>query len=85
MTDLAEWIGYAAAACTTGCYFPQVWHVVKERKTGGISLVSYLTLFIGIALWTIYGVLIERWPVVIANGITLPLILIVIVMKMRLG
>jgi MtN3 and saliva related transmembrane protein len=80
-----DWIGYVAAFLTTACYFPQAWHVIRARKTAGISLVAYVTLFIGIALWIVYGVLIGNWPIILCNGITLPLLLIIILMKLRLG
>ena len=85
MTDYAGWIGSAAAAFTTACYFPQALHVVRTRKTAGISLFAYLTLFTGVALWTVYGILIASWPLILANGITLPVLLTIIVMKIRLG
>jgi MtN3 and saliva related transmembrane protein len=85
MISATEFIGYGAAVCTTICYIPQAIHVVYERKTAGISLLAYFTLFIGALLWTTYGILLGNWPLILANGITLPLIFTVLVMKIRLG
>jgi MtN3 and saliva related transmembrane protein len=82
---MSEWVGYAAAFLTTACYIPQIWHVLRERKAAGISLPAYLVLFLGIALWMTYGILIASWPIILANGITLPLLFTIIVMKLRLG
>lgn len=82
---MTEWIGYLAAFFTTVCYLPQALHVIKSRQTGGISLPGYLTLFTGITLWVIYGILLGNWPIILCNGITLPLVVTILVMKIRLG
>ncbi len=80
---MVKLIGFIAAILTTGCYIPQAWHVVKERNTGGISLLAYVTLFTGIALWFVYGIMMDDMPLILANGLTLPLLAIVIAMKLR--
>jgi len=80
---MTEIIGFLAAILTTACYIPQALHVVRERNTAGISLLAYTTLFGGVFLWMVYGFLINSLPIILANGITLPLIGIVIAMKIR--
>jgi len=80
-----EIIGLFAAILTTACYIPQTLHVFKSRKTDGISLLGYSTLFAGVSLWLIYGIMLGDLPLILANGITLPLILAIIIMKIRLG
>ncbi|HEU5047652.1 MAG TPA: SemiSWEET transporter [Rickettsiales bacterium] len=80
---MIETIGLLAAILTTACYIPQALHVVRSRNTGGISLLAYTTLFIGIALWFIYGLFLHDLPLMLANGITLPLVGLIIVMKLR--
>lgn len=82
---MIEWIGYAAAFLTTACYVPQAMHVILTRHTAGISLVAYSLLFLGVALWLVYGICIRSWPIVAANGVTLPLVGVILVMKKRLG
>ncbi len=80
---MIEFIGFLAAVLTTACYIPQAWHVFNTRNTGGISLLAYLTLFCGIALWLIYGLFLHSLPLIFANGITLPFVGIVIAMKLK--
>lgn len=80
---MIEWIGILAGILTTTCYIPQAMHVIRERNTGGISLLGYSTLFIGVFLWLIYGLLIWNLPLLLANGISLPLISAVLIMKIR--
>lgn len=80
---MAEWVGFLAAILTTACYIPQALHVVRERNTAGISLFAYTILFAGVLLWLVYGVMIGSLPVMLANGLTLPLLSIVIAIKIR--
>jgi MtN3 and saliva related transmembrane protein len=81
---MTQWIGYLAAILTTACYIPQALHVLRERKTEGISLFAYSVLFCGVASWLMYGILMSDWPIILANGCTLPFLVFIIVMKLRL-
>ncbi len=80
-----EWIGYAAASLTTASFVPQAWLTFKTRDVSGVSLGMYSAFTLGIALWLAYGLLIEAWPVVIANIITLLLAASILVMRKRFG
>ncbi|WP_078118306.1 SemiSWEET transporter [Thiosocius teredinicola] len=78
-------LGLLAAFLTTAAFVPQVFRVVRTRDTHAISLTMYLMFAAGVALWLIYGILLGLWPVIIANGITLLLALMVIALKLRRG
>lgn len=78
-----EWIGYAAASLTTASFVPQAWLTFKTRDVSGISLGMYSAFTLGIALWLVYGWLIEAWPVVIANVITLILATSILAMRLK--
>jgi MtN3 and saliva related transmembrane protein len=80
-----EWIGYAAASLTTASFVPQAWLTFQTRDVRGISVGMYSAFTLGIALWLVYGWLIEAWPVVIANVITLVLAGSILVMRLRFG
>lgn len=45
----------------------------------------YAIFVAGVALWIVYGVLLGKAPVIIANALTLVLALIVLVCKLRWG
>ena len=64
---------------------PQAWLTFKTRDVSGVSLGMYSAFTLGIALWLAYGLLIEAWPVVIANIITLLLAASILVMRLRFG
>jgi MtN3 and saliva related transmembrane protein len=83
--NTTEWIGYAAASLTTASFVPQAWLTFKSRDVSGISLGMYSAFTLGIALLLAYGLLIEAWPVVIANVITLVLAASILVMRLRFG
>ncbi len=80
-----EWIGYAAATLTTASFIPQAWQVIRTRNTRALSLPMYATFAAGVALWLGYGVVLQAWPIIIANAVTLALALFILIMKLRLG
>lgn len=85
MSDLHEWIGGIAATLTTCSFIPQVWRVLQTRHTQDISLTMYALFTTGVALWLAYGILLAAWPIIIANGITLLLAGVVLILKIRFG
>ena len=78
-----ELIGYAAAALSTIAFIPQVLHTWRMRSGRGISLGMYATFTSGVALWLAYGILLDAWPIIVANVITLTLALSILAMKIR--
>lgn len=72
-TQTVELLGFAAAALTTASFAPQALHTFRTRNTQGISLGMYTLMTTGVALWLIYGFLIESTPMIVANAITLAL------------
>ena len=82
---VADWTGNSAAALTTIAFIPQVWKVWRTSRTAGISLGMYTLFTAGVALWLAYGVMLDSWPIIVANSITLLLAGIVLVIKIKLG
>lgn len=87
MTDNAtyEIIGLIAGTLTTLSFLPQVLRAFKTRDTRAISLAMYLLFCSGVALWTVYGLLISSLSIIIANAVTLALALAVLILKIRHG
>jgi MtN3 and saliva related transmembrane protein len=78
-------VGFVAALLTTASFAPQAWLTFRSRDVSGISLAMYSAFTVGVALWLAYGVLVEAWPIVLANAITLCLALSILVMKLVYG
>jgi len=78
-------LGYTAAALTTGAFVPQALRTIRTRDTRAISLWMYVTFTAGIALWFVYGVRINAWPMILANAITFLLAATILALKLRYG
>ena len=68
---LQDWLGYCAAALTTGSFVPQAILTLRTRDVRGISKGMYSVFTAGVALWLAYGVALREWPIVAANAVTL--------------
>ena len=78
-------LGLIAGFLTTINALPQVIKTWKTKKTKDISLLMYVTLTLGIILWLIYGLLVQDLPLILANSITLILVFIVLIFKLKYG
>ncbi len=83
--QIADLIGSVAATLTTLSFIPQVWRVWQTRHTRDISLAMYIAFTSGVAFWLVYGIMLDSWPIIIANGITVCLASAVLIMKIRFG
>ena len=79
----ADWIGTLAAVLTTSSFVPQVLHTFRTKDVSSISLGMYSAFTLGVGLWLVYGLLLDAWPIVIANAITVSLATCILVMKLR--
>jgi MtN3 and saliva related transmembrane protein len=78
-----EWLGFAAAALTTGSFIPQALMTIRTRNTRGVSLGMYVVFTIGVATWLVYGLALNSWPMILANTITLVLAAIILGYKLK--
>jgi len=82
---IANCIGSAAATLTTISFIPQVWKVWRTKHAADISMGMYILFTLGVALWLAYGILLESWPIIMANAFTLALAGTVLAMKIKFG
>jgi len=76
-------VGYTAATLTTIAFIPQTLHSWRTRDLSGVSLGMYSLFTMGVACWLLYGVILESWPIIIANTLTLALAGSVLFLKLR--
>ncbi len=67
----ADLLGSIAGFLTTAAFVPQVVKTLRSRSTRDISLTMFLSFTVGVALWLIYGAMIDSLPVIAANAATL--------------
>jgi MtN3 and saliva related transmembrane protein len=78
-----NYIGYIAAILTTLSFIPQVIHTIKSQDTKSISLMMYTMFFFGTMAWLTYGILLFAWPIILANGVSMLLAGVILIMKVR--
>lgn len=76
-------IGYIAAIATTISFVPQAVKVIKTKDTKSISLSMYVIFTFGVALWSVYGILLRIPPIIIANFVTLVMAVIILIYKLK--
>lgn len=80
---LIDIIGSVAATLTTISFLPQCWHTFRTKDVSGISLGMYTVFTTGVSCWLVYGLLMDAWPIVISNAITVSLAAAILLMKLR--
>ena len=81
--SVADWAATIAAVLTTLSFLPQALHVIRTRDTQAISLMMYAMFATGVLFWAAYGLLVMQWAIIIANGVTLVLAGLILVLKVR--
>lgn len=74
-----------AGTLTSIASIPQVVKTLKTRHVRDISVWQPLLLAFGVALWMLYGILINDWPLILANITPLICNAVLTVMKVRYG
>ncbi len=83
--ELITVIGLAAAICTTVSFLPQAIRIIRSKETRDISLLTYILLDVGVLMWLVYGIMLGKMPIILANGATLVLTTVILILKIRFG
>lgn len=78
-----EWIGFLAAILTTAAYIPQAFKIWRTKNADGVSLTMYLVMLTGVSLWGVYGILIESYPIILANVVSFILLSTIVIFKLK--
>ncbi len=86
---LASWtvtlVGSAAAVCTTVAFLPQLLRVWRLRRAEEISTTTFALFSAGTLLWFFYGIFLQAWPIILANGFTLVLAGAILTLRLAWG
>ena len=83
--NYVEIIGFAAGICSTIAFLPQAIKAWKTKHTKDISLGLFALITTGTFLWLVYGILIDSWPIILANFFTFILASTILIFKLRYG
>ena len=81
----ANIVGTAAGLCSMVSFIPQIVKILREKDASSVALRMYIITVTGFVLWTIYGVLLQSWPVAIANAVCLGLTTVILILRWRYG
>ena len=81
----ATTIGLVAGTLTSIAAIPQVIKTLQTRHVRDISIWQPLLLAFGVALWMLYGILINDFPLIVANITPLICNVVLTGMKIRYG
>ncbi|HEY5523526.1 MAG TPA: SemiSWEET transporter [Desulfuromonadaceae bacterium] len=81
----ATTVGLVAGTLTSIASIPQVVKTLKTRHVRDISVWQPLFLAFGVALWMMYGILINDLPLILANITPLVCNVVLTGMKIRYG
>jgi MtN3 and saliva related transmembrane protein len=76
-------IGFVAGTLTTFSFVPQVLKTFHSKRCDDLSWGMLLAFTTGVFLWFVYGLFLRSAPIMLANLVTLLLLVWLVVMKIR--
>jgi MtN3 and saliva related transmembrane protein len=76
-------LGFFAGILTTVSFVPQVFKAWRSKQCHDLSWGMLVTFSSGVVLWLAYGVMLWAAPIILANAITLVLLVTIGVLKLR--
>jgi MtN3 and saliva related transmembrane protein len=76
-------LGFLAGFLTTISFLPQVVKTWKSRSASDLSLGMFSVFSVGVICWLVYGLLLEEMPMIFWNSVTLVLVMIILIMKLK--
>lgn len=82
---LINTVGTAAGICSIASFVPQIIKIYQDKDASGVSLRMFAVTATAFILWTIYGVLLQSWPVAASNAICMTLASVILILRWRYG
>jgi MtN3 and saliva related transmembrane protein len=67
--DFVSVLGIIAGICTTSSIIPQIRKAWTTKEVDDLSPIWLGILILGVALWTVYGIIKGDIPIIIFNGL----------------
>ncbi len=74
-------LGITAGAMTTGSIVPQVLKIVQSKSARDVSTLFFVIMAGGMLLWLVYGFLRSDMVIMLWNGLSLSLTLVILSLK----
>ena len=66
-------------------FLPQLIKIIRTKHTKDLSLFMLIMLEVGISGWLAYGILISDPPIIVANSVSVTLLTITLILKIKYG
>lgn len=76
-------LGLIAGGLTTGSLVPQLVRIIKLKSTADISLGMFLMSFLGLICWVICGAYLKSMALVISSSLSVIMVFIIILYKLK--
>ncbi len=76
-------IGFSAAFLTMFGFLPQVIKIYKTKSVNDLSLLAILQFTVGIILWLLYGLHLRNPVIILANSVTLVILLAALILFLK--
>jgi MtN3 and saliva related transmembrane protein len=81
--DVITTVGLVAALFTTASLLPQLVKVYRTKSTKDISTGMFALFAGGVLLWFIYGLLVNDFPIIIANSLAFVQAMVILIFKVK--
>jgi MtN3 and saliva related transmembrane protein len=76
-------LGFAAGTLTTCAFWPQLQKTWVSKSADDVSMGMLAIFSFGVCLWFLYGLVLQAWPIILTNCVTLLLTGAILVLKLR--
>jgi MtN3 and saliva related transmembrane protein len=76
-------LGFVAGTCTTCAFWPQLQKTWVTKSAGDVSLGMLAIFSSGVCLWFVYGLVLQSWPIILTNAVTLVLTGAILTLKLH--
>ena len=66
-----DYVGYCGSFLISINLIPQIYHIYKIKNVKSISIISYFLNIFSAILMIAYGVLINKFPIIISNSMSI--------------
>ena len=80
---LASTLGFIAGTLTTISFVPQVFKVWRSKRCHDLSWGMLITFSAGVMMWLTYGLMLWAAPIIVANAVTLALLITIALLKAK--
>jgi len=69
--------------CTAISLLPQLLKIIREKRANAISYGMLSILMLGLISWIAYGVIKNDYPIIITNGLSLALNILIVIFTIK--